>query len=191
MLYFIGIVPPPQIHSTIAGIQNQYGNNRIEPHITLRHPFTPVDEEEWLSKASEVISGFIPFTIQLPGTGNFGSRVLYISVKSEQLNNLYHGLIPALSPFEPEEKKRGEEFHPHLTLGRTWCGFSKEDFAAMRKLADEYLKKEPVLFEVNFVRIYYKPDPKKGYQMFKDVGLVPHPNPPSKGVHWDRKGGLS
>lgn len=171
MNYFIGIVPPPEIHSTIAAIQNQYGNNRLEPHITLRPPVIPINEQEWLNQAADVISAFPSFTVHLPGTGNFGSKVLYINVQSEQLNTLYNQLIPALSPFEPADTKREEKYHPHLTLGRAWCGFTKDDFAAMRKLADEYIKKESVLFEVNVVRIYYKPDPKKGYLTLRDVGL--------------------
>lgn len=48
MKYFLGIVPPEDIYQKLLAIQTQYGDNRLEPHITLRPPVTPGDDEEWL-----------------------------------------------------------------------------------------------------------------------------------------------
>lgn len=36
MKYFIGIVPPEAVYHKLLDIQRQHGDNRLEPHITLR-----------------------------------------------------------------------------------------------------------------------------------------------------------
>jgi 2'-5' RNA ligase len=173
MKLFAGIVPPPEIYNRILSIQKQFGDNRLEPHITLRPPIEVTDEQQWVNTIVNAALNFNSFNIQLTGTGHFGSRVLFISVESVRLLDLYERLMPELNSFERAERsQRDEKYHPHLTLGRGWCGFTKDDFAGMRKLADEYLINQNVSFEVKAIRIYNKPETQKGWQLFKDAPLL-------------------
>ena len=139
MIFFAGIVPPADIYHTILSIQNKYGNNRLEPHITLRPPVSLTHVKEWIDTIEQAARNSNPFRVSLPHTGYFDSRVLYISVESVPLINLYNLLIPALKPFEATKDigRQPDVYHPHLTLGRSWCGFSGDDFAAMQQLANQ------------------------------------------------------
>lgn len=169
MKYFVGIVPPEEIYNEVLQIQQQYGDNRLEPHITLRAPVSPVDEAKWIQVVEQICASTTPFEIRLPGTGIFGTGVLFISVASEGLISLYKALIPALERFEPSlDNRSGGQFHPHMTLGRAWCGFSPDDFKGVQALAERYLAGH-VLFRVSAIRIYYKPDPHGRYQTYKDL----------------------
>ena len=173
MNFFIGIVPTTVISEDIANIQKRFGNNRLEPHITLRPPVALTDEAKWIEVVEELCKGFPPFTIELTGTGNFGKQVLFIELRSEELTQLQEQLVNAIMPHEQQSQKQneGKDYHPHLTLGRSWCGFTNEDFSQMKILADEYLAKEPVSFDVDFLRIYHKPKSNGGYKTLKDVQL--------------------
>jgi 2'-5' RNA ligase len=173
MKYFIGIVPPEDIYETIENIQKQYGDNRLEPHITVRPPVTLLDQSAWLRAIEQVCASFAPITISLPWTGNFGKRVLFIDVVSPSLHALHADLISAIEPFEVADNKLyvDDSFHPHLTLGRAWCGFSQDDFAAIRKLADSYLSASPIMFKAAFLRVYKKAAHVKRYETVADVPL--------------------
>jgi 2'-5' RNA ligase len=173
MKFFVGIVPPSNISEQISSIQDQFGNNRLEPHITLRPPVTLVNETKWLETVEDLCRNLSSFPIQLTGTGNFGKRVLFLEIQSTELIELEAKLTKAIKQFEEEQNKPSDQkhYHPHLTLGRSWCGFSAEDFKQMRILADQYLSKEPCYFTVGFLRIYYKPKNNEGYKIFKDVQL--------------------
>jgi 2'-5' RNA ligase len=174
MKYFIGIVPPDPIYNTLLQIQEAHGNNRLEPHITLRPPVSPVNADRWLKAISDIAATIKPFQVILPGTGNFGKRVLFVSVNSDALSSLYDLLIPALKPFEPEDaQERHDGYHAHLTLARSWCGFTVEDFRKMRELAEEYLAGSNISFSVESIRVYHKPDAHAGYKTFLDIPLAP------------------
>lgn len=173
MKYFIGVVPPQKIYKTVLAIQNQFGDNRLEPHITLRPPVTVTDESGWIKAIEDVCSSFPPLAVSLPRTGSFGNRVLFIDVRSKQLEELHQLLTKAIKTYEQDERNPMENrtFNPHLTLGRLWCGFTKQDFAAMKILAEEYLSLEPRVFTVDFVRLYHKPSSQGRYQTLLDVRL--------------------
>jgi 2'-5' RNA ligase len=172
MKYFLGVVPPDPIYSTLLQIQQAHGDNRLEPHITLRPPVNPKHPDQWLQAVASIAAGCKPFQLRLTGTGNFGTRVLFVSVYGDPLSSLYGLLIPALKPFEPEqavEHHRG--YHPHLTLGRSWCGFSVEDFRQMKALADVFFAENNISFIVEKIRVYHKPDGHGRFQTFLDVPL--------------------
>lgn len=80
-------------------------------------------------------------------------------------------LIPGLKIFEAAETgpAKVDSFHPHLTLGRSWCGFTPADFDRMKILIQAYLAGGGIRFEAQALRIYYKPDPHARYQTYKDV----------------------
>jgi 2'-5' RNA ligase len=171
MKFFIGIVPPENIYNAIATIQQQFGDNRLEPHITLRAPVTPIDEINWIGNLRNVCNRVHPIQVQLSNTGNFGNRVLFIDVNSKGLAQLYKTVTNAIKPFEPVNEQDRRPYHPHLTLGRTWCGFTKNDFNEMQKQADAFLNKQPALFDVNYVRLYHKSVNNSRYEMLEDISL--------------------
>jgi 2'-5' RNA ligase len=172
MSHFVGIVPPDHIYNTILNIQTQFGDNRLEPHITVIPPVVVTDLPQWQQAIEDICSAFPTFDISLPKTGKFGKRVLFIDVVSEQLKHLHDKMAEATQPFEKPSKKQQEErsFRPHLTLGRSWCGFTTNSFAAMKSLAEEYLRSS-VSFTATSVRIYHKPSPGGRYQPLEDVSL--------------------
>src|SRR4051812_32602308 len=133
MKHFIGIVPPDPIYQSVSQIQTRFGDNRLEPHITLRPPVQVINEPGWIQAIEEVCKTFSPFSISLPQTGRFGNRVLFIDVKSEPLTVLHQVMMEAIEQFEQPDKHQEESrsFKPHLTLARTWCGFTRKDFDAM------------------------------------------------------------
>lgn len=69
MKLFIGIVPSEDIYTTVAGIQNRFGDNRLEPHITVRPPVTVIDEANWIKAIEHVCFRLSPFEVELPSTG--------------------------------------------------------------------------------------------------------------------------
>ena len=173
MKLFIGIVPPEDIYNAVADIQKRFGDNRLEPHITLRPPATIKEEANWVKAVKDICSTFPPFPIQLPATGHFGKRVLFIDVSSDLLTKLHYSLLDAIKPFEQSElKKQENDYNPHLTLGRSWCGFTKEDFVSMKYLADEFLSTKKVSFMAHSVRIYHKPSPTARYEAKQDIALT-------------------
>lgn len=174
MKYFVGIVPPEEIYLKLLDIQVQHGDNRLEPHITLRPPVTPLDEQAWLRVIEEQAALTPAFDIGLPGTGTFGKRVIFVRVESEGLIALHDIVVSRLKKFEPAANRRDsfDAFHPHLTLGRAWCGFTAADFESMKLMAEHYLMGKTVRFRVSALRIYYKPDPHGRYQTYKDVPLA-------------------
>jgi 2'-5' RNA ligase len=171
MKFFIGIVPSAEIYTNVGHIQKGFGDNRLEPHITVRPPVTVSQETDWINAIEQVCSTFPPFTIHLPATGNFGKRVLFIEARSQKLHELYHALVKVIRAFEqPEEKKQeNQDYHPHLTLGRSWCGFTLEDFAKMRVLAEDFLSQKEQSFMVESLRIYHKPNGRGRYTPMKDI----------------------
>lgn len=173
MKYFIGIVPPAEISEVVVNIQQRFGDNRLEPHITLRPPVTVINEPEWLNMIEETCRSFSPIPVALTGTGHFGKGVLFIDVKSPDLAKLHYSILEVLMPFEPPEtRQQKKSFNPHLTLGRLWCGFTQQHFVEMKKLADKYLSAQPISFIATFVRIYYKPHGQSRYQTLRNIPLV-------------------
>jgi len=173
MKFFIGIVPPAEIYNTVAEIQKKFGDNRLEPHITLRPPVTVIEETGWLKEIEKVCAGFSPFNIHLPSTGFFDKRVLFIDVVSDDLSRLHYSIVEAIKRYEQPEGNNGHEkkYRPHLTLGRSWCGFSMQDFKEMKKLADDFLSLHSVSFSANTVRVYHKPSGAGRYAVREDVFL--------------------
>jgi len=96
----------------------------------------------------------------------------YLKIVSSLRLNV-NSFIKAIQPFEQPELKKQEDqdYHPHLTLGRAWCGFSRQDFAQMKVLADDFLSDKPVSFIAHSVRIYHKPSNNGRYEAKQDIAL--------------------
>jgi 2'-5' RNA ligase len=170
MLVFIGIVPPSPFYDSIAAIQKQHGDNRTEPHITLRPPVHLKDDEMWLQAVEEVIGSTGVFDITLTNTGYFGNRILFVDAQSKALHSLEAKLTDAISPYEIQGGKKHERYHPHLTLGRLHVGFTKDSLKSMKMMAEKLLA-TPYQFDVQSIRVYYKPSSTERYKPFKDVLL--------------------
>ena len=174
MRVFTGIVPPEEIYNKIVDIQSGFGDNRLEPHVTITPPATVIDSEGWLKSIEAVCNSFAPFEVLLPATGQFGKRVLFIDIDSKGLQKIEGILKTTLTPFEKDNKEEemNRKYNPHMTLGRKWCGFSKEDFVQMKILAEEFLKADTRSFTVSFIRAYHKPSPGGRYEKLQDFPLL-------------------
>lgn len=72
MKYFVGVVPEDLIYNTVLSIQKKFGDNRLEPHITIRPPVTVAEQTQWIEAIEIVCADFSPIHVELPATGNFG-----------------------------------------------------------------------------------------------------------------------
>jgi 2'-5' RNA ligase len=170
--FFTGIVPPEDIQKRIQDIQNQFGDNLLEPHITITPPAIVTQLDSWLNAIEQTCNTLTPIKILLPKTGNFGKRVLFIDIVAPGIEALQKAIEDAVSPFEKENKKEENRgYNPHLTLGRKWCGFTKEHFSQMKILAEEYLGENGINFTVDFIRAYHKPSPGGRYEKLQDFKL--------------------
>jgi 2'-5' RNA ligase len=87
--YFIGIVPPEEYLKRIENFQRKGINNLgVEPHITLKAQGGLTPDKKWIDKV-KVCKNFKPFQISLDKPMYFGDNMLYLSVKSNELQNLY------------------------------------------------------------------------------------------------------
>lgn len=127
-LYFIALLPPAEIASTITPIKEDMAENfnskaalRSPPHITLHMPF------RWPDKKMEEILLFLqqfaktqhPFEVCLNNFGAFPPRVIYVAITpNEKLDGLQSELLKAmrkeLNIFNGNYKQQG--FHPHITV---------------------------------------------------------------------------
>lgn len=68
MKYFIGVVPDNEIYDTVSDVQKKFGDNRLEPHITIRPPVTVIEQTQWIEAIEIICTDFSPIQIQLPAT---------------------------------------------------------------------------------------------------------------------------
>ena len=102
-----------KLHELI-GLPSQVLNSI--PHISLYHFYSAGDVDTILKKSLQALSGFRAFKVRLDGIKTFGSeqydRTMYIDVeKSDELENLHSALQMTFL-------RKGEKFHPHLTIAR-------------------------------------------------------------------------
>ncbi len=172
MQYFVGIVPPKEIYEAIQAVQKPFGDNRLEPPITLLPPTQKQGEQYWLQQIKQVLKQFQPFSIKLNPTGQFGSGVLFIGIDSPKMEILYKNLVSKEDWFIPvDELTRSRSYHPHLTLGRAWCGFTQAGFTQMKVLANQYVEENQPQFLVSALRVYHKPVANSGYLTLTDLPL--------------------
>src|SRR5688500_11384270 len=112
MKFFAGIVPPEVLFKAILDLQQQFGDNKIEPHITLRAPVIPIDSSGWIEGIRHVCGITPRFNIHLSGTGYFGNRVLFINVQSKELSTLYREIKKVIKPLEPAAQQDNRPYHP-------------------------------------------------------------------------------
>lgn len=155
MEYGIAIIPPSHISSKISSIQNLFGNNGIEPHITVKAQGGLSPDLNWLKEIRKIALGFQSFKVTLSQAETFGNDVVYISVVSPELIKLHKEIITNLSlpTHITEQYYEGDQFTPHLTLGMVRTGFDCNDFPEMKNMADKFAK-DGVSFTADFLRVY-------------------------------------
>lgn len=149
--YFIAIVPPEPVLSSIQAIKQSifenYGTKgalRSPGHITLHMPFSWEESKE--EKLITELASFKfekPFSIQLKGYDCFEPRVVFINVtENETLHSLQKKLVKQarqkLQLFNQSDDMRG--FHPHVTVAfrdlkkpvfyKVWEEYQSKEFTA-------------------------------------------------------------
>ncbi|HLF34598.1 MAG TPA: 2'-5' RNA ligase family protein [Cyclobacteriaceae bacterium] len=127
-LYFIGLLPPPEIREEITRLKEYFRENfgithalKSPPHITLAPPFNHDESnEKFLISQLDQFSGNEPgFPVVLENFGAFVPRVIYVDVvKNASLENLYLRTTDMLSAQLgfPPDKNAGRPYNPHVTV---------------------------------------------------------------------------
>ncbi|BCB03535.1 2'-5' RNA ligase family protein [Bacillus sp. KH172YL63] len=177
--YFIGIVPPPEYLERIEQFQGKWiAKPGVEPHITLKAQGGLTPDEKWMEAVQRVCEGFTPFPASLEEPKYFGDTILYLSVNSNNLHRLHQKIVQAISPTEEEIQQyfEGNDFVPHLTLGKEHYGrnitdgLSHQQLKEMENAAPLDLAPYPE-FEVNFIRVYVLNLDKQKYEKYIDIPL--------------------
>ncbi|GGI13936.1 2'-5' RNA ligase family protein [Gottfriedia solisilvae] len=175
MQYFIGIVPPEDIKKRILKFQQQWGNNDlfnvVEPHITVKAQGGLTSDKDWLTKVKIVSKSFSSFHVSLNEPKYFGESVLYLSVDSENIDELHREIVNVVAPEHNLIKKymELEDYVPHLTLGQTNFGLTSKELKDIGDNAVRELSPYPT-FEVNFIRVYQEVEANK-YIKHLDIPL--------------------
>jgi len=173
--YFIGIVPLDDYKNKIIEFQKKWKNHwitdAVEPHITVKAQGGLTQDEEWITKVKEVCKDFHSFKVSVNKPMFFGEDILYLSVTSAELYELHKNIVREIAPSVELINKYFElyDFTPHMTLGKTYYGMSKQELKDMAKLAEKELSPYPI-FEVDFIRIYREVEPQK-YEKYLDIPL--------------------
>ncbi|MBM7553076.1 2'-5' RNA ligase family protein [Thalassobacillus pellis] len=142
MQYFIGIVPPEPYKQRVIEFQQKWKNNRIgdvvEPHITLKAQGGLTSDQQWLPKIEELCHAFKAFTISISQPKLFGEDIVYLSAHSKELYDLHQKLVKSVSPSKALIKQYFEmdDFVPHMTLGKTTYGLTKQELKDMANSAE-------------------------------------------------------
>ncbi|WP_370088602.1 RNA 2',3'-cyclic phosphodiesterase [Ekhidna sp.] len=151
-LYFIALVPPPEIQEEITKLKQEVAEKyesrhalKSPPHITLHMPFKWKDkrDEELVAVMEELNSDFDPFEVQLKDFNFFEPRVVFLDVvENEKLNQLQKEVVDVcrkqLKLDNANYKNR--PFHPHVTIA----------FRDLKKRMFYEAKKEFEFLEVSF-----------------------------------------
>ncbi len=175
---FIALELPAEVLKKLTEAQNDL--KRITParavrwvdskgiHLTLKFlGDVPLGQVEVLKEAlAEASSGHRRFKLGVEGLGCFPDtrrpRVLWLGVVGdlERLAALQSAVEAKIAPLGYPSEERG--FHPHLTLARSHRNASRDDIAALGRVAEERAKTGPIAgWEVetlSLMRSQLKPD---------------------------------
>lgn len=175
MQFFIGIVPPKDYKQRVMDFQRQWKNHKnptvVEPHITLKAQGGLTIDQNWMSKVESVCKMCSPFPIALGEPAFFGEDVLYLSMKSAELEELHAKIVKFINPDPPLIKKYFEldDYVPHMTLAKS-DEVSGQDLKQMEKAATKILSPYPT-FDVHFIRVYQEIEPNT-YEKLVDLSLA-------------------
>ena len=162
MKYFIGA--PQNYKNKIELFRAEFRFFTTEPHITLVPPPALPDEDVFIGNIAEVCKKIKPFNVKLVDLGQFGSRVLYVSVHSLDLINLNKQIYESLNL---QQEKRG--FTPHLTIVKQRPK-RKIDIDKIRKRAEAKLIPYPS-YTLKSIIVYHQPKEHSIYVPYMEVPL--------------------
>jgi 2'-5' RNA ligase len=123
--YFIGITPPEDFSNKIALIQHSLmmpgkTMDPLVPHITLLDPNTlmTLPPMYFLPKVKTVAAEVLPFELEFSRLDMFDKRVLYIAIKSRELQKLQEQLANLLPESILAQYYVGRSYTAHLTLAQ-------------------------------------------------------------------------
>ena len=160
-LYFIAILPPPEISSGIISIQNDLSERfetkkalKVMPHITLKAPFKVGENqhENVLRWFTSMAVNVTPFIIELKDFGSFPnlkSPVIYIKpVRNLSLLALQKEILRQFQAAFPSQTVSNLElsFKPHMTVAyrdlhpdmfkKAWPEFSLKKYSVQFEVID-------------------------------------------------------
>lgn len=159
-LHFVAIIPPEPLQGEVYEfkkyISTKYPSTKSSlkspAHITIIPPFSvqPGSEELLLKVLNSVISGTVPFQIQLHNFNFFNQQTIYVHVQeNDALQSLYDKLYPHFSYMFEKDKAHifNRPFKAHMTVANR--DFTESDFAAAKA---EFEQKElTASFEVKSI----------------------------------------
>ena len=165
MKYFIGAPIPKIYKNKIEMLRAEIRFFTTEPHITLVPPPALLDDDSFIEKVVEVCKTIEPFNVKLNNLDQFGNRVLYVSIDSPELVNLYKKLYENLNL---QEKKR--EYTPYLTIVKQRPR-RPVDLDRIRKRAE--IKLIPTLeYTLNSIIVYCQPKEHSIYVPYMEIPLL-------------------
>lgn len=125
--YFLALVPPLDIlekaHDIKLLIRDQFGIKyalKSPPHITVKMPFNynEAKETQLERELQEFLQTQKPFPIKITGTGNFGNRVIYLSIEETAELRRFQSELKTFCKKELNliDELSDRNFHPHLTI---------------------------------------------------------------------------
>jgi len=127
-LYFIAIVPPPNVLEQITNLKHEVAERfnskmalKSPGHITMHMPFRWKDKrkEELLEMMSKLNDGLRPFEVELNGFGFFEPRVVYVSVEENESLRQFQKSVVQHCRSELKilnSNYKDKVFRPHVTV---------------------------------------------------------------------------
>lgn len=164
MKYFIGAPIPKAYKNKIELLRAEFRFFSTEPHITLVPPPALPDDDGFVKDIIKICKDTKKIKVALQNIGQFGSRVLYVSVSSPQLIRLHEKIYEELNI---KEEERG--YTPHLTVVKQRPG-RKVDIPEIKDRAEARLAPYPEFF-LNSIVIYHQPREKSIYVPYMEIPL--------------------
>lgn len=164
MKYFIGASIPHNYKNKIELLRAEFRFLTTEPHITIVPPPALQDDDSFIKDLIEVCKKTKPFKIKLTNLGQFGNRVLFVGIHSQELIKLYDNIFNELNL---EKEIRG--YTPHLTIVKQRPR-RPVDIDKVRQRAE--IKLLPSLeYTLNSITVYHQPKERFIYVPYMEIPL--------------------
>jgi 2'-5' RNA ligase len=133
--YFLGIPLPKGLQESVEDFRSKFprlGNLKTKPHITLTAPLKLTSDRDLpLVEIEKVFKEHAPLNIHYGPVANFGNRILYLAVISNDLIQLQLRLAELWS------LKENRPYHPHITILNNRTRDGDVSIAALKQIAIE------------------------------------------------------
>lgn len=164
MKYFIGAPIPEYYKNEIEMLRAEFRFLTTEPHITIVPPPALPDDDLFIKDVLTVCKRTNAFKVKLGNLGQFGNRVLYVSVNSPELIKLYDNIYESL---QLEKENRG--YTPHLTVVKQRTR-RPIDIDSVKKKAEIKLIPTSV-YTLNSLVVYHQPKERFIYVPYMEIPL--------------------